>query len=305
MLIFNKLIAGMLPYMPEWAVWRFSRRYIAGATLDEAVAVCRELNAGGMKITLDLLGEFITGLEQAERNKEEYLRIIDRVQAEKIDGNYSLKPTSFGLLLDKEACYRNVREVVARAASYGNFIRIDMEDSACTSAEIELFRRLKAEFPRSVGLVLQAYLRRTHDDIAALLDLHSAEVPLNFRLCKGIYIEPESVAYKDPAEVNRHYLEDLELLLGRGVYPGIATHDRSLVEGAFGLIEKCRAPVDRYEFQLLYGVAPELRRRILDKGYVVRVYVPFGRDWFAYGTRRLKENPGIVTHIIKALLLRE
>jgi len=188
--MFNQLIASLLPHMPKRAVWRFSKRYIAGETLDDAMAACRALNAGGMKTTLDLLGEFITSLGEAARNKEEYLRLIDRAQAEKIDGNYSLKPTSFGLLLDREACWRNVREVVARAASHGNFVRIDMEDSACTSAEIELYARLKAEFPRSVGLVLQAYLRRTQADIESMKALHSESAPLHFRLCKGIYVQP-------------------------------------------------------------------------------------------------------------------
>lgn len=298
------MIAGLLPHMPKRAVWRFSKRYIAGETLDEAMAACRALNAGGMKTTLDLLGEFITSLGEASRNKEEYLRIIDRAQAEGIDGNYSLKPTSFGLLLDKEACYRNVREVVARAASHGNFVRIDMEDSACTSAEIELYKRLKAEFPRGVGLVLQAYLRRTQADIGAMLPLHSEAAPLNFRLCKGIYIEPESVAFKDREEIRRHYLEDLETLLRAGVYVGIATHDRPLVDGALALVEKYKLPRDKYEFQMLYGVTPELRRSLVEKGHVLRVYVPFGREWFAYSTRRLKENPSIASHIIKALFFR-
>lgn len=302
--MFNELIASLLPHMPKRAVWRFSKRYISGETLDEAMAVCRALNAGGMKTTLDLLGEFITSLGEAARNKEEYLRIIDRAQAEGIDGNYSLKPTSFGLLLDREACYRNVREVVARAASYGNFVRIDMEDSACTSAEIELYTRLKAEFPRGVGLVLQAYLRRTQADIGALLALHSERAPLNFRLCKGIYIEPESVAFKDREEIRRHYLEDLETLLRAGVYVGIATHDRPLVDGALALIGKYKLPRDKYEFQMLYGVTPELRRSLVEKGHVLRVYVPFGREWFAYSTRRLKENPSIASHIIKALFFR-
>lgn len=300
----NKIITGLLPYMPKRAVWFFSRRYIAGETLDEAMAACRALNGGGMKITLDLLGEFITDLAEAGRTRDEYLRIIDRVQAAGIDGNYSLKPTSFGLLLDREACYRNVREVVARAASHGRFIRIDMEDSSCTSAEIELYRRLKAEFPRSVGLVLQAYLRRTHADIAALMELHSEESPLNFRLCKGIYVEPAELAYTDPGEIVRHYLEDLEALLRDGVYVGIATHDRRLVEGAFALIEKYKVPRERYEFQMLYGVTPELRRSVLERGHVMRVYLPFGRDWFAYSARRLKENPRIVSHILKAFFFR-
>jgi len=300
----NKLITKMLPLMPKQLVWIFSRKYIAGETIDDAIRACRDLNAQGIKITLDLLGEFITRLEEATANKEAYLQIIDRIEQEKIDGNYSLKPTSFGLLIDPEVCYRNIREIVAKAASYGNFVRVDMEDSQCTDLEIDLFRRLHREFPRHVGLVVQAYLKRTLQDIRDMRDMHTPENPLNFRLCKGIYVEPEAIAYKKYQEINDHYLEDLDYLFSQGMYPGIATHDRPLVEGAYRLIEKYKVPCDRYEFQMLYGVTPELRKSILDKGHVMRVYVPFGKEWFGYSTRRLKENPKMASHIIKALFVR-
>jgi len=300
----NKIIAGMLPYMPKKLVWIFSKKYIAGVSIDDAVRVSKELNAQGIKVTIDLLGEFITNLEQAEENKQAYLKIIDRIQSEKIDGNYSLKPTSFGLLLDKEICYRNIRQIVEKATGYGNFIRVDMEDSPCTDLEIELFRRLKIEFPKNVGLVIQAYLKRTLDDLKNLMDLHSSETPLSYRLCKGIYVEPEAIAFKKYAQINEHFLEDLEFLLSNGVYTGIATHDKPLVEGAYRLIEKYKVPKNMYEFQMLYGVTPDLRNSIVDKGHTMRVYVPFGKDWFGYSTRRLKENPKIASHIIKALFIR-
>ncbi len=204
----NKMIAGMLPYMPKRLVWIFSKKYIAGETIEDAIRVSRELNSQGIKVTLDLLGEFITDLKQAEDNREAYLQIIDRFQAEKIDCNYSLKPTFFGLLLDTELCYQNIRTIVAMAALYNSFIRVDMEDSPCTDREIDLFRRLKKEFPKHVGLVLQAYLRRTLYDIKNMEDMHSPEALLNFRLCKGIYVEPEAIAFKRYNEVNYHYLED-------------------------------------------------------------------------------------------------
>lgn len=294
----------MIPMMPKKLVWIFSKKYIAGETIDDAVKVCRELNVQGIKITIDLLGEFITSLEEADENRKAYLSIIERIQAEKIDGNYSLKPTSFGLLIDKEVCYRHIREIVAKAASYGNFVRVDMEDSPCTDLEIELFRRLRKEFPRNVGLVLQAYLRRTLQDIKDLKDLHSSETPMNFRLCKGIYVEPEAIAYKKYGEVNQHFLEDLEYMMANGYYPGIATHDKPLVEGAYRLIEKYKVPKHMYEFQMLYGVTPELRRSIVEKEHVMRVYVPFGKQWFGYSTRRLKENPKMASHIIKALFIK-
>lgn len=294
----------MLPYMPRDLVWLFSKRYIAGRRIEDAIRVCKELNAKGMMVTVDLLGEFITELSQAEENKKEYLQIIDTIQAENINGNYSLKPTMFGLLIDKDVCYANIREIVAKAASYDNFIRIDMEDSQCVDLEIELFRKLKAEFPKNVGLVVQAYLKRTLSDLENMLDMHTPEVPLNYRLCKGIYVEPESIAYKNYHEINAHFLEDLEFIFKHGIYPGIATHDKPLVDGAYKLIEKYQVPRERYEFQMLYGVTPQLRNSILEAGHRMRIYVPFGEQWFAYSTRRLKENPRMAWDIIKALFVR-
>ncbi|MCX6245969.1 MAG: proline dehydrogenase family protein [Bacteroidetes bacterium] len=303
--MFNKLIAGMLPYMPKKLVWLFSKRYIAGVTIEDAIRVSKDLNSQGIKVTIDLLGEFITDLKQAEENREIYLQIIDRVQAEKIDGNYSVKPTFFGLLIDPETCYQNLRQVVAKAAGYNNFIRVDMEDSPCTDLELDLFRKLKKEFPQNVGLVFQAYLKRTLNDIKNLEDIHSPEIPLNFRLCKGIYVEPAEIAFKKYEEINENYLKDLEYMFSKGMYPGIATHDKPLVEGAYQLINKYKLPTSAYEFQMLYGVTPDLRKSIVEKGHVMRVYVPFGKQWFGYSTRRLKENPKMAMLIIKALFIRK
>lgn len=295
----------MVPLMPKKLVWVFSKEYIAGETTADAVKTSKKLNAQGIKVTIDILGEFIEDLKKAEENKQEYLDLIDVFEKEKIDGNYSLKPTSFGLLIDKEVCYNHVREVVAKAASYGNFVRIDMEDSPCTDLEIELFRRIKKEFPKNVGLVLQAYMKRTLQDIKNMEDIHSEETPVNFRLCKGIYVEPAEIAYKDYDEINDHYIENLDYMLQKGIYPGIATHDRNLVTRAFELLEKYNVPkTGKYEFQMLYGVTPKLRQEILDKGHTVRVYVPYGKDWFGYSTRRIKENPRMAMHITKAIFKR-
>ncbi len=302
--MFNKMIAAMLPYMPASLVWIFSKRYIAGKKIEDAIRVSRELNSEGIRITVDLLGEFITKLEEAEQNKIEYLDIIETFQKEKIDGNYSLKPTMFGLLLDEEVCYRNIREIVQKAASYNNFVRIDMEDSQCVDMEIALFRKLKAEFPANVGLVVQAYLKRTLSDLQKMMDMNTDEIPVNYRLCKGIYVEPAKIAYKKYLEINEHFLEDLEYLLKNKVYPGIATHDKNLVEGAYKLIEKYNVPKNMYEFQMLYGVTPDLRKSVVENGHNMRVYVPFGEKWFAYSTRRLKENPKMAMLIIKALFVR-
>ena len=298
----NRVIATTLPLLPKPFVWLFSRNYIAGETVENAMAVCRKLNAEGIKTTIDILGEFIKRQDQAKDNRDEYLALIDTAQQHHIDGNYSIKPTMFGLLIDADTCYRHVRKIVAKAAAYGNFIRIDMEDSDCVDLEIELFRRLKGEFPAHVGLVVQAYLRRTQDDLNDLMDLHTPEIPLNFRLCKGIYAEPARIAFQRHDEINTHFLENLEFMFRQGIYPGIATHDRPLVDGALALIERYSVPRDRYEFQMLYGVTPELRRSLVSEGHTMRVYVPYGRHWFGYATRRLKENPKLVNSVIKSLL---
>ena len=262
----NRMIATALPLMPKQVVWLFSRAYIAGETVGAAMEACSKLNGEGIKTTIDILGEFIKRLDEAGNNRDEYLSLIDTAQQNNIDGNYSVKPTMFGLLIDADACYHHIREIVAKAAEYGNFIRIDMEDSDCVDLEIDLFRRLRTEFPEHVGLVVQAYLRRTLDDLKSLMDLHTPAVPLNFRLCKGIYAEPARIAFQRHDEINAHLLEDLEFMLQNGITPGIATHDRALVDGALALIKRYAVPQDRYEFQMLYGVTPELRRSIVTAG---------------------------------------
>ena len=299
--MFNKMIAGILPYMPKKLVWMVSKEYIAGETIEEAIVNAKKLNEEGILTTIDVLGEFITTLEEAEENKKEYLDVIDAAEKAGVDGNYSLKPTFFGLLIDKDVAFGHIREIVAKAASYGNFIRIDMEDSSCTDMEIDIYRQLKQEFPGNVGLVVQAYLKRTRADIESLEDLNSKEYPVNLRVCKGIYVEPEEIAYQKYEEINRHFLDDVELMFQKKMYPAIATHDIPLVEGAYKLIEKYNVPREKYEFQMLYGVTPGLRKSILDKGHRMRVYVPFGKQWFGYSTRRLKENPKMAGVIIKAL----
>lgn len=302
--MFNKFIAAILPYFPKKFIWIFSKSYISGETLEDAMRVSKDLNSKSIKVSLDVLGEFIKTLEEAEDNKKEYLNLIDITYKNHIDGNFSLKPTSFGLLIDMEVCYRHIREIVAKAATYKGFIRIDMEDSPCTDDEIALFRRLKVEFPSNVGLVLQAYLKRTLKDIEQMLDLNSKDIPLSYRLCKGIYVEPESIAFKKYEEINQHFLEDLEFIFRNKIYVGIATHDKPIIDGAYKLIKKYNVPKDMYEFQMLYGVTPKLRESIVNEGHAMRVYVPFGKQWFGYSTRRLKENPKMASHIIKAIFYK-
>jgi proline dehydrogenase len=302
--MFNKFIASILPYFPKNLIWIFSRSYISGKSVEDAMRVSKEFNSENIRVTLDVLGEFIKDLGEAEKNKQEYLELIDITFKNGINSNFSAKPTSFGLLIDKEVCYRHLREIVAKAALYNGFIRIDMEDSPCTSLEIELFRRLKTEFPANVGLVLQSYLKRTHDDLKGLADLNSDAAPLSIRLCKGIYIEPEAISYKKYEEINQHYIEDLEFMLKNRIHVGIATHDKKLIDAAYRLLSQYDVPKNLYEFQMLYGVTPNLRKSIVNNGHPMRVYVPFGEKWFGYSTRRLKENPKIAGHIIKALFVK-
>ena len=302
--MFNKLIASVLPYLPKKLIWVFSRSYISGESIEDAMRVSKDLNSKNIKVTIDVLGEFIKNLDEAEINKREYLNLIDVASRTGIDGHFSAKPTSFGLLIDKEACYHHMREIVARAASYKGFVRIDMEDSPCTSLEIELFRKLKKEFPANVGLVLQAYLKRTIDDLISLTDLNTEEIPMSIRLCKGIYVEPEAISYKKHEEINQHYIEDLKYIFKNRIHVGIATHDKVLIENAYRLISEYNVPKHLYEFQMLYGVTPNLRQSIVDKGHTMRVYVPFGEKWFGYSTRRLKENPKMASHIIKAIFIK-
>lgn len=300
----NKIIANILPYMPKKLVWFFSKRYIAGETIEEEILASKLLNEKGIEVTIDLLGEFINTIDEAERNKNQYRDIINRCTSEGLKGNFSLKPTMFGLLIDKEVCYNYIREIIELAAQKNTFIRIDMEDSQCVDMELDMFRRLKLEFPSNVGLVLQAYLRRTFSDLEALSDLNSTEAPINFRLCKGIYIEPENIAFKEFKEVQQNFLDDLEYMFKNKMYVGIATHDKFLVNESYKLIEKYNIPKSMYEFQMLYGITPDLRKSIVNKKHLMRIYVPFGKQWFGYSTRRLKENPKMATEIIKALFIR-
>lgn len=300
----NKLIASTLPYMPKRLIWLFSKSYIAGETIDQAMKTGHDLNKKTLEVTFDILGEFITDLGQAEQNTTDYIALLDRISKEQIVGNVSVKPTSFGLLLDEEAAYQNIKKIVQRAAELQSFVRIDMEDSSCVDKEINLYLRLKEEFPTSVGLVLQAYLKRTAADIDYMLKHNPNETPLNFRLCKGIYVEPAEIAYKAYDEVNQNFLLLLDKLLENGAYVGIATHDKYLVQQAYHLIEKHKMSKETYEFQMLYGVTPKLRTSIVERNHRMRVYIPYGVDWFGYSTRRLKENPKMAGHIIKAIFMK-
>jgi len=300
----NKLLANALPYMPQKLIWIFSKRYIAGETIEDGLKASRELNKQGIEVTVDLLGEFISTIEQAEENSNKYIELIERFTNEGIVGNFSVKPTMFGLLIDKAVCYTNIEAVVLKAVAKNSFIRIDMEDSQCVDDELEMYRKLQQKYPANVGLVIQAYLRRTKNDLVNMSTIHTNGSPLNFRLCKGIYVEPKHIAFKTPEEIREHYLDDLKYMLDNNMYVGIATHDKYQIDNAMNIIKEKNIDKTKYEFQMLYGVTPELRSSIVKQGHKMRVYVPFGKDWFGYSTRRLKENPKMASHIVKALFFR-
>jgi len=293
---FNNVVAHTLPLVPKSIVGKVSSRYIAGAALDEALAKVKTLNAGGLVATLDVLGELVNTEAEARRAGEEYREVLRAIHAAGVDSNVSVKLTQLGLKVDKELCLEVVGSVVEEAVTLGNFVRIDMEDSTCTDDTLEIHNRLHERHPDSVGCVIQAYLKRSLDDVRDLVSRKA-----NVRLCKGIYVEPRAIAYKKHDEINENFKRLLRELLEGGSYVGIATHDEELVEAAYGLIDELGLTPDRYEFQMLLGVTEALRGRILERGHRLRVYVPYGSDWYAYSMRRLKENPAIVGHIVKAI----
>ena len=297
MSIFNYLVSKTIMHIPGPIVSFFAKGYIAGEQLDDAVRVGRKLNQQGMLLTIDILGEFIKTKAEAEYFMQQCLEILETIHREKLDGNLSLKPTQMGMLLDEEFAFDNIRKIVAKAAELDNFVRIDMEDIECTDKTLAFYRRLRDEFPKNVGVVLQAYLRRTPQDIEDLSDQ-----PMHFRLCKGIYNEPRTAAWKDMVTINRSFVECLELMFKHGAYVGIATHDEKLVFEALRLINKYGLNRDQYEFQMLLGVDPELRQILIDQGHRLRVYLPYGESWMPYSRRRLKENPNIAKHALLQML---
>lgn len=296
MSIFDSLVAAALPCTPKFVVGRVARRYIAGETLDDAVRTIRALNASGAETTVDVLGEFITEFREAEETAAEYARMLDAIDRENLRSNVSIKLTAFGLGIDPDRCLALVRTLARRAADgRAGFLRVDMENSPYTDATLHVVRTLRKE-GLPVGVVLQAYMRRTDADAAAL----AAEgVPV--RLCKGIYREAPEVTYQNREEIRASYRRNLRTLLRGTARVAIATHDDVLVEDAMQAIAELRVPKERYEFQMLLGVRERLREQILAKGHAVRVYVPFGKAWYGYSVRRLRENPALAGHVFRAM----
>jgi len=297
--LFNRLVASLLPIVPRSIVRRVADRYIAGETLEEGMATVERLNREGTMATVDVLGEFVKERAVAERETNRSIRVLEEMRRRGLQSNLSVKLTSLGLDIDTEFCYRNLHRVVACAAQLGSFVRTDMENSPYTDRTIELVRRVRRDFPENVGIVLQAYLRRTESDVRAL-----AAEGMNFRLCKGIYIESEEIAFKDRGEVQQNYLRCLGLMFDAGCYVGIATHDDVLIDSAKRMIAERQLDRERYEFQMLLGVRDARRRSLVAERYRLRVYVPFGEDWYGYSVRRLKENPAMAGHVFRAMFSR-
>lgn len=293
---FNRLLVTGLPMVPKPLVGRVASRYVAGETLADAVRVVRSLNQEGAMATLDVLGEEVKERAPAVAAVEEYLRVFDTIAGERLDSNVSIKLTMLGLKIDEGFCRDNVERIVAKAKEHGNFVRIDMEDHTTTDATLRIYHELHARYG-NVGVVLQAYMRRTLADIAAL-----PKQGASVRICKGIYVEPRTIAWKGFETIQANYVRALEKLIENGIYPGIATHDEYLVNRAVGLIDKHGLRREQYEFQMLLGVDEEMRRILIAGGHRLRVYVPYGRDWYPYSIRRLRENPEVARHVIRATL---
>lgn len=293
--LFDRMVVGLLPMVPKPIVGYFSRPYIAGSKVEDAIRVVRNLASSGAMSTLDILGEHIRQPSEADAALASYLSLLDTLDREKVGGNVSIKPTMLGMKLDLKDCAARIDRLVSRAHEKGIFVRIDMEDSSCTDDTIAMYKGLRAKYP-NVGVVIQAMLRRTLTDVQDL-----AFMKANIRLCKGIYVEPRPVAYQDRETIRRSFVASLDILFEGGSYVGIATHDEHLVFEALRLIKRHRLSPERYEFQMLLGVDEELRRIIISGGHRLRVYVPFGEKWYAYSVRRFKENPHMAGTITRAV----
>lgn len=301
MSIFNEIVAKSIPFVPKAIVKRISSRYIAGETVEQAIQRLQQLQDGGFASTVDVLGESIANFSQAEQTADEYITVLDAIQAHRLhDANISVKPSALGLLLDERRCERTIERLLSAAKDRGIFVRIDMENVSCTQKEIDLFQRLSARFD-NVGLVLQAYLMRTYQDIEPLIQSGA-----NLRLCKGIYVEEAKHlvegALKDRRAINTHFLHHILSCFKAGTFVGIATHDEDVVQKAIALAREMCVDPSKFEFQMLLGVCEPLRDAVQRKGYKVRIYVPYGKDWYGYSTRRLNENPQIAGYLLKSLL---
>jgi proline dehydrogenase len=277
------------------AARRLATRFVAGETFEQALAVSRRLNGEGITVTLDHLGESVTTLEEAAEARDVYVHTLTAIHESGIRGNVSLKLTQFGLDFSYDQCRANVEQLVCRAAGLGGFVRIDMESSEYTARTLDLVKDLHARYP-NVGVVIQAYLCRSKEDIEALCELR---IPV--RLCKGAYLEPAGVAFQQKREVDENYIALMRILLDRGEYPAIATHDEKMIAATKAYAAGRNIARDAFEFQMLYGIRRDLQRQLVAEGYRLRLYVPFGLAWYPYYMRRLAERPANVFFILRNL----
>ncbi len=296
MLLLDRLVVATLPAIPKSLIRVVASRYIAGEKLEDAVRVVKELNARGMKATIDVLGEFVSDPAQAAHDIEAYLKLFDAIVEHKLETGVSVKLTAVGLSIDPQFARKNLKILLEAALAHNVFVRIDMEDSPYTSETLAIYEEYRSQY--KLGIVVQAYLKRTSDDVKRLMD----QGQTNFRLCKGIYVEHESIAYKDRRAIQENYLRLLDQMLSGGALVGIATHDRYLVEESEKMLKGKGTLRKNYEYQMLLGVLPDLRDEIVSRGHRMRIYVPYGDAWYGYSTRRLKENPAIAGYVFKGML---
>src|SRR5437588_5887381 len=297
-LIYLSRQEGLKEFAAKFSLFKkLTTRFIAGENIAEAVSAIREINTRGCSASFDHLNESVQSVEGTEDEVREYLNVLERIDATGINSNVSIKLTQFGLEIDPELAYRNARRIVEDAAHRGNFVRVDMEGSNVTQATLEVFKRLRAEFGlNDVGIVVQSYLYRTMDDARALL-----QIPARIRICKGAYNEPPEVAYPDKKDVDHNYVRVMQLLLGSGVYHGIATHDPKMIDATLDFAPKEGIGKEAFEFQMLYGIRRDLQEQLARDGYRMRVYVPYGKHWYPYFMRRLAERPANVWFVLKNL----
>jgi proline dehydrogenase len=289
----NKIIIAIVKLMPRSIVWIFSKKYIAGEKLEDAINLVRTFNEREIYATIDVLGEAIKNKGEALEDKEKCLEVLEAIKNYNLLSNLSIKPTQMGLGIDEDFAYQQISEIVQKSKEINNFIRIDMEDSPYTDATFRLYRRLRENYD-NVGVAIQSYLKRSYNDVVELNKLDT-----DYRLCKGIYIEPAEIAYKDKQKIRDNFVEILKEMLRGANYVGIATHDEYLINEAYRLIKENNIPKDKFEFQMLLGVREDLRDKINSDGYKIRIYIPFGKDWYKYSIRRLQENPQIAGHIFR------
>jgi proline dehydrogenase len=283
---------------------RFASRFVAGETVDTAMAALRDLSVAHISASLDLLGESVYQPDEARAARNVYLQLLDRIHAAGAEANVSVKLTQMGFDIDERLCVENLRAIIGRARTRGSFVRLDMEGSAYTQRTLDLFTRtFYPEFGNATGVVLQSYLRRSGDDVDAMIALGA-----RVRLCKGAYQEPPDVAFPDKRDVDANYVACMERLLDRGNYPGLATHDERLITHAKAFAKGRGIEPSRFEFQMLYGVRRDLQHELRAAGYNLRVYVPFGSRWYPYLMRRLAERPAnigfILSNVVKESLRR-